>query len=187
MRQFCSLSINPLIVFLLSLSISLAGFGQHPVPTPPVGEWSPLLYLDSVQIGSQFQYDPDKIASVDVVKDYYDSARHIHGKIFIRSKVPGSFRFLSVADLTRIYSGDGKAPTIFMVDDGFLMDTTNFRIDSSYVLKVRFIRAPEIAYLNDRFSDLIIEKIIIQTKENIDRENRFWIRGEEQSLKQKKP
>jgi hypothetical protein len=181
MRHSSQQAFPPISLFLFLLFVSLTGFAQQNSETKQIAEWSPLFYLDSVNIGSQFQFDPNKIADLQIVNNYYDSVRHIHGKIFMKSKNPGSYKFLGIADLGRIYNMADKAPTIFMLNNEFLNDTSNFEIDSSYVLRVKFIRASEIVYLKDRLPDLIIEKIITRTKENIDQENQVRIRGKELS------
>src|SRR5688500_15547949 len=131
-------------ILLISFFSSLVGYGQEPSHSKPGTNWRPLVYLDSILLTGNSVFDPNKIASLNVVKNYYDSTKLIHGKIFITSNDPKSFNFLTISDITTTYKSATKTPTIFMLDNEFLKDITTFTIDSSYILKVEITRASEI-------------------------------------------
>ena len=172
-----------IFIILISFSLSFVGYGQQSSHSKTVTDWRQLVFLDSVLLTVNSIFDPNKIASIYVVKDYYDSTKQIQGKIFITSKDPKSFNFLTISDLATTYKKDTNTPTIFMLDNEFLKDTTTFKIDSSFILKVEITRTSEIEYLKNTHPDLTILKIITRTKENLDKQNEIRIRGTETTLK----
>jgi hypothetical protein len=172
-----------IFIILISICFSIVGYGQQQ-KTKPISQWQPIYFIDSVKIDlPQLFFDPNKIADINVVSNYYDSAKQIHGKMFITSKDPKDFNFLSVADITNAYKKGTKTPTIFMLDNEFLKDIAAFKIDSSYILKVEVLRASEIEYLKNTLPNLTIVKIITRTKENLDRQNQIRIQGTETTLR----
>jgi len=163
------------LIILFWLSVSLVTYGQQ--KTKPAAEWQPIYFLDSTIVElSQLHFDPDKLAEIKVDGNYYDSAKQIHGKVFITSKQPNSYNFLTIHDIAKTYYNGNYSPIIFILDNDLLKDTLNFKIDSSYVLKIELIKATEIDYLKNTFPNLIILKIVTRTKENIDKQNQIRIR-----------
>lgn len=163
-------------ISVMLISFSFIAQGQE-IKQEPIAKWRPLYYLDSVIIEPGFYFDPNKIADMNVVGNYYDSSRQIHGKVFLTSKAPKSYKFLTITDITSTYKKGIQTPTIFMVDNDFLTGTTNFKIDSSYILKVELTSTAEINYLKNAIPELTILKIITRTKENLDRQKQIRIRG----------
>jgi hypothetical protein len=165
------------IIFLISVSVSLVAFGQQNSKTKPFKEWLPLCYLDSVNIEfTQAHFDMYKLADIHIEGNYTDSARQIHGKIFMTSKVPKDYHFLTISDISRIHKIDTLSPSIFMLDNEFLKDISRFTIDSSYILRVEIIRGSEFDYLKNNIPNLTILKIIQRTEENLARQNRIMIK-----------
>lgn len=159
------------LIFLLWLSFSLAANGQQ--VSRPLSEWKPLYYLDSVNIGAtQFYFDFDKIKDINIVGDYYDSAKQVHGKVFLKSKTPGNYSFITIPDVARIYNKGSQSPTIYMIDNEFLKDISQVKIDTAYILRVDLVKTTEIAYLKDTSPGWTILKIITKTKENVDKHRR---------------
>ena len=180
-------AIMKIFTVLLLLSFSFLGYGQHPKPDPTT-EGRLLYFLDSAKIElSQWHFDLNKLSSVNVVKNYYDSTKRRRGAIFMTSKDPKSYnflpiagvinKFLSVTDILNKYQQALQKPTIFMLDDEFLKDTAAFKIDSSYVLKVEITRASEFEYLKNIIPELTIIRIMTRTKENLNKYDRIGIRG----------
>src|SRR5581483_11709324 len=93
-------TIMKIYISLLLISFSFIVQGQAITRPKPMAEWKPLYYLDSVLIEPEFYFEPNKIADVQVVSDYYDSTRQIHGKVFLTSKEPKTYRFLGIAAIT---------------------------------------------------------------------------------------
>ena len=169
-----------IFIFLLSFFVSFIVQGQQSARLKPIAEWQPLFFLDSVNTGTTpLYFDANKIAGINIVQNYFDSAKQIHGKIFITSKDPKSYHFMTIPEIANNYKRDIKMPAIFMLDNEFLKDIATFKIDSSYILKVEITTAAEIEYLKNTFPDLTIFKIITRTKENLDKQNQVRIRGTE--------
>jgi hypothetical protein len=142
----------------------------------------PMLFLDSVRITKdQMYFDPNKIETINVVKTH-DTTSKTNGKIFITSKKPHDFNFLTLAQVKNTFAKNISSPTIFMLDNEFIKDTTTFKIDFSYILKVEITKAADIAYLKNALPDFAILKIITRTKENLEKQNQIHIR-EEQTTK----
>jgi hypothetical protein len=78
-----------------------------------------------------------------------------------------------------MYNKSAKSPMLFMLDDEFLKDIDNIKIDSSYILKVEMTKTADIDYLKKAVPGLTIFKIVTKTKENLDKQNRIMIRGSE--------
>jgi hypothetical protein len=170
-------------IILSLLSFSFAGFAQKIAPAKPITEWEPMVYLDSVNVElSHLYFDVKKIGNIQVVSDYYDSARQIHGKIFIQSKDPTDFHFLPIGSITGLYKKDAQTPAIFMLDNEFLKDTSSYKIDSSYILNVELTSTNEMNYLKNAMPGLTIVKIITKTKENLDKQNQIRIRGTQSTV-----
>jgi hypothetical protein len=164
------------LLFII-LSLSLVSFGQQNSNPKPFKEWQPLYYLDSVNVEfSELHFDPEKIESMNVVKSYIDSIGQNHGKIFITSKDPKDYNFLTISDITKTYKKDTLSPTVFMLDNEFLKDITKFKIDSNYILNVELLRGSEFDYLKKIIPNLTILKIITRTKENLANQNHIYIR-----------
>ncbi len=164
------------LLFII-LFLSLVSFGQQNSNPKPFKEWQPLYYLDSVNVEfSELHFDPGKIESMNVVKSYMDSTGQNYGKIFITSKNPKDYNFLTISDIKTTYKEDSLSPTIFMLDNEFLKDITKFKIDSNYILKIELLRGSEFDYLKKNIPNLTILKIITRTKENLAKQNQIYIR-----------
>ena len=142
----------------------------------------PAYFLDSVKLMTLPCFDPEKIASIDVLNEN-DPGSDTHGKIVIKTKNPSDFKFLTIADVKAIYKAGNAGPGIIMLDNELIKDISSFRIDSSYILSVQITRGSEISYLKDTNPGLYILKIITRTKENLDRKNQIWIRGRDVSAR----
>jgi hypothetical protein len=143
-------------------------------------KWLPLFYLDSVNSGSQqLLFDANKVAEVNIVSDYYDSANEIHGKVFMRSKAGSSFNFLSIPDILKMYKIDRKATILYSIDGNLLKDISNIKLDSSYISKVQVTRSANIAYLKSTFPNLLILEIYTLGNKSSGNQNGSRIRGTE--------
>ena len=140
---------------------------------------TPIYYLDSVRVKTIGTFDPNKIDNINVVHDKDPSAPY--GKVFIKSKNPKDFNFLSAKDIARLNNISIKTISFFMLDNQIIMDTVSFKIDSSYIKKIEIIKASEIEYLPQNIPDLAILKILTDTIDNNDKYNILKI----QSINQK--
>jgi hypothetical protein len=162
------------LVLLLLVSFSLIGHAQQNTKPSAITAMQPLVYLDSVPVNILHLYfDLNKLANL-TVDEYHDSTLHINGKVFMTSKDPKGYQFLTMADLMNAYKKDAQAPTLFMVDNELLTDTSQVRIDSSYILHVKLTQSSEIAYLKNILPNLTIFKIT--TLKNAEKD-KIMIRG----------
>ena len=163
---------KPIILFI-TLFVSLVAFGQHNTVSKPFKEWQPLYYIDSVHVDfPKYHFELNKLKSMQVISSYIDSTRQIHGKVFMTSKNPKDYKFLTLRDITSTYKKEKFSPEIFILDNEFMKDTSSFRIDSSYILKIELIKGSEIVYLKKHDANMAILKITTRTKENLARENK---------------
>lgn len=171
-----------ILVLSIMSAFSIVANAQEPVKNQPVAAWQPAYYIDSLVIKTGWHFDHDKIKAANVTdlkvdKNYIDSSRQIQGRIYITLKEPVSFNFLSIDDINHTYIKEVQKPVIYMVDNEFVKDIADFKIDSSFILKVELTSADDLEYLKQSVPDLTILKIITRTKENVARQNRIIIRG----------
>lgn len=168
------------LLFILILFFNLPVFSQtisaQTDPTiSPLTKQEPQYYIDSIRVQRLEIFDPEKIESINVVKNKDSAAPN--GKVYIKIKKTETLNLLSVGDISRINHIPSGSTALFMLDNEIIKDTTNFRIDSYYILKVETVKASEIRYLPGNISNFEILKIITATKSNIERENRILVRG----------
>ena len=138
-----------------------------------VGNSEPDYYIDSVRVQALGVFDPNKIESINVVKDSTAPS----GKIYIKIKKNTTVHFLTAKDIVVMNNIIPGSISIFLLDNEIVKDTSNFSIDSSYILKVEIVKASEIKYLPENISNLSIVKIITATQANIDKEKLIFFRG----------
>ena len=155
-------------IFFLFLTLpSLHTFSQ-------TDKKEPAFYLDSVRI-PMGTFSPTKIENINVVRD--NDPTTPNGKVYIKSKNPKDFKFISAQDILKANNISIGTISIFILDNEIIKDTSTFKIDSSYILNVEVIKASEIEYLPHNIPNLAILKIFTATKENIDKQNVLRIRS----------
>lgn len=134
---------------------------------------APVFFLDSVPINGLGTFDNNKIEDFKVVSG---DAAFPNDRIYIKSKNPNDFKFLTASDILKVYHIPQGTSAIFMLDNEFISDTTAFKIDSSYILSVEVVKASEIEYLPNYIPSLEILKVFTATKENMDKQKIIRIR-----------
>ncbi len=162
------------LIFLMSLTFT--SYGQVTKTISANTKKEPLLFLDSTRIDkNQLYFDPDKIADINVVKE--------DGKIYIKSKNPKDYNFLTLKGIEKTYAKAVSGSTLFIIDNKILKDDiSTYKIDSTYILSVEVLKSTEIEYLKNRLPLLTIINIKLRTKENIDKANEIRLRGTRYSL-----
>lgn len=150
------------LISILSIFISFHAESQK---TNKKSTPEPTYFLDSIRIGKIAIFDPNKIESVNEVND--DDTTTPRGKIYIKSKNPNDFNFLSAQDIAQLNNIDRSAPIILIIDDHIVKDNSSFIIDSSYILKMWRVQVENNSFLTTNLSDQKIIKII--TPEYVDR------------------
>ncbi len=170
-------------VLVFFFSIALKSFGQVKEVNKYDAENKVWYFLDSVRIGkNQMYFAPDKIANINVVKEK-DTLNQGVGIIYIKSKNPKDFNFLTLESIEKTYTKKVSSSTLFMINNVILKnELSTYKIDSAYILNVEVLKATEIEYLKDRMPLLTIINIKLKTKENIDKANEIRLRGIRYSL-----
>jgi hypothetical protein len=126
---------------ILCSSVSFAVCAQQPEHTHAPAYF----YLDSVVVEiAKLHFDAAKIVDVDVVKSYDKATKQPSSNIFVKSKDPKDFNFLSIRDITRQHKTDDRLPVIYMLNNEFLKDTAGIKIDSTYILEVVMTKVPSL-------------------------------------------
>jgi hypothetical protein len=135
-------------------------------------------YLDNVKIGkNQLFFDANKIASVQVMKEN-DTTKDVQGSIFIGSKDPHDFNFLSMAEIEKRFTNASPSATVFMINNEVLKDAIDsYKIDSSYILNVNVLEAKDIPNLKADFAGLTMVMINLKTSVDMSKTNQIRLRG----------
>ncbi|MDB5231933.1 MAG: hypothetical protein JWN76_2738 [Chitinophagaceae bacterium] len=162
-----------IFLLLLCISFSVAVPAQRKRSAKNTTTSQPAIFLDSVNIGNTiFEFDPDMMTKISVGKD---DSKYPNGRIYITTKNPGSFHFLTMKEIIANYKIKTRGTALYMLDNEFIKDTSAFRIDSSYILKIVLIPGSDFSYLK-KPGRLTIVKIIPRTKANL--ESQLRIRGD---------
>ncbi|GAA4340624.1 hypothetical protein GCM10023149_52210 [Mucilaginibacter gynuensis] len=130
----------------------------------------PAYYLDSVKFGNSletFVFDMDKIAEISVMKNEGPA-----GAVYIKSKNPADFNFLSLPQVALYYTGK-KGPYLFMLNGKILTDISQIKIDASFIAICQKTNTKDIAYLKGTPAMSILN---IQTRDKVKKET--FIRGQ---------
>jgi hypothetical protein len=163
------------ILLLSILLISAACRGQSRAQfSPSIQKDGPQFFLDSQRLVCMPYLDPEKLEDINVVKNL-DSVTGQYGRVYMRSKYPHVFHFL---DLPEIAASQHLSPSgcLFMIDNEWVKDLNDVRIDSSYILRCEIMNTKEIGYLQN-YPLLNIVNIRMRTKDNLEKEKIIHLRG----------
>ena len=143
----------------------------------------PAVFVDSKLVpGNLLEYfDPNEIETVNVVKkDSTINGVLYRGQIYITSKVPKKYDFITLEQIRSEYTKIKSNDVIFMVNGIFIKDNIDtFKLDRNYILKVEVTNSE--AFYNFRKSDTKFDIINIlgKTKENLDAKNKALPKAQE--------
>ena len=121
-----------IIFWFLSLGFSTISFAQL-----KLYDNKPSVYLDSAKIELEyFLFDHNKIEKFDVVKNHSATLTNNSDRIYITTKQPKNFNFLSYGEIKRKYFSDKIKPILLLLNGNFIKNFTKINIDSSYISKV---------------------------------------------------
>jgi len=99
-----------IIFCFLGLGLSIISFAQL-----KLYDNKPSVYLDLTKIELEyFLFDQNKIEKFEVVKNNFASSTNNSGSIYITSKQPKNFNFLSYVEIKRKYFSDKTKPILFL-------------------------------------------------------------------------
>src|SRR5665213_3613665 len=123
-------------VALLLFLFSFSAYGQEVIQHKPIAEWPPLFYLDSVNVEmSKLLFDANKLSAIKVTNNYYDSSMQIHGKVYMTSKDPKSYNFLTISQILRSYKKGIQTRTTLLVQNAGIKYPKSTMRDST-ILKI---------------------------------------------------
>ena len=171
-RQFYPNIMKFIALFFLT-SLTVTSFAQITNSVNTNYKKEVLYFLDSVKIDKNAMYfDPNKIAAINVVKEK-DTTNEIVGSVYMKSKNPKAYNFLTLTGIEKTYAKAVSGSTLFMIDNMILKDDiSTYKIDSTYISSVVILKSTEIEYLKNTRPLLIIINIKLKTKENA-----IYIRG----------
>lgn len=149
-----------IIFSLLSIVFSTFSFGQL-----LINNTKPDVYLDSNQIELEhFLFDQNKIEKFDVVKENSDARINTRASIYMTSKMPQSFDFLSYQQIKTKYFSDRTKPILLLLNGNFIKSPAKLNIDSSYINKVEVETGEEYKELKNLYPTMAIVNIILNNK-----------------------
>jgi hypothetical protein len=141
------------------------------------------MFLDSTLVLTKMMeyIDPNDIKSVNVIKkDTTINGVLYHGQIYIISKEPKKYNFMSLEQIKFEFTQIKRNDVVYMVNGVLIKDDIEaFKLDRSYILNVEVTNSE--AFYNFRKSDTKFDilNILGKTKENIETKNKFLLRGYE--------
>ena len=144
-----------IIFCFLALGFSIVSFAQI-----SFYHNKPFVYLDSIQIDLEYYlFDQIKIARVDVVKNKIETQTNNSGSIYITSKHPQSFNFLSYEEIKRKYFFDNTKPILLLLNGNLIKSAAKINIDSSYIRKVEVDKGEDFKELKNIYPNMAVVNI----------------------------
>ncbi|MXV49594.1 hypothetical protein GS399_01305 [Pedobacter sp. HMF7647] len=137
-------------------------------------EGMPLFFIDSVKFKVLPFFAVDKIADLQIVGYKEGSKVYVNGEMYFKLKNSKSLNLLTLDQIAKNYGIHAKS-LIYMVDGQFVRDTSDIKIDSSYVYKCLIHKSGDFKYLN--VAPLTILNVLTRNKENLDRDTIRYIKG----------
>lgn len=166
--------------YLLNFSIlffTTLFFGQNTKTEEPA------VFIDSNLIArNAIEYiNQNEIESVNVVKkDTIINAVLFRGQLYITSKNPKKYDFLTLEKIKNEFTKIKSNDVVYMVNGAFIKDNIDtFKLDRNYIFAVEVTNSE--AFYNLKKGDIKFDIINIlgKTKENLENKNKILIRGHE--------
>ena len=162
-----------IIFCFLGLGFSIISFAQL-----KLYDIKPSVYLDSTKIELEyFLFDQNKIEKFEVVKNNFASLTNTSGSIYITSKQPKNFNFLSYVEIKRKYFSDKTKPVLLLLNGNFIKNASKINIDSSYISKVEVETGADYEELKNLYPSLAIVNIRLKNINYINDERQISLQG----------
>lgn len=128
-------------------------------------------YVDNIYVGDNTlpcHFDPDQILSLNVDKE--------SSKIFMTTKNPANFNFLSLQEIRNKYVKSSNPSALYLLDGRLVKDHSQ-KIDEKYILSIQISTSDSIVSLKDAQVKFDIIEISTRSKENLKKSNTLMIRG----------
>ena len=139
----------------MGLCFSIISFAQL-----KIYDNKPSVYLDSTKIELEyFLFDQNKIEKFEVVKNHFATQTNNSGSIYITSKQPQNFNFLSYKEIKRKYFSNKTKPVLLLLNGNFVKNFAKINIDSSYISKVEVETGDDFMELKNIYPNMAIVNI----------------------------
>jgi tRNA A37 threonylcarbamoyladenosine modification protein TsaB len=141
-------------------------------------QMEPVYFINGQHIKSSTirTLDPNLIKEMNVEKDSVElNGNNYYGKIYITTKNNYQPKLISLNKLQKKYTTTSNNPIVFLLDNEIIdEDYDNFLIDENYILK---IEVTDLANSKEKLNITLV-KLFTRSRENIEKENKIYIRGE---------
>lgn len=135
----------------------------------------PKYFLDSTLIGACLP-----LFSMNEIKDVKVNTDSKFGEVYVATKNPGSFRFMTLEEIKNKYVKSPAPATLYMIDNNLLKgNIANVKIDENYILNINILSESDFGSLKGAVKDIDIIKITTKSEENLERAGQVYIRGTE--------
>jgi hypothetical protein len=141
-------------IILLGCLLGLCGFTNAQLVSRPqkMPADSMTFYIDSQKVDLKlFFFDGDNIKDISLLSN----------RMYITWKTPHPV-FLTLKDIASRQTGSTRSNILYIIDDSVIKDTTNIRIDPSYILRVKYDSTTDKNYLSPSYRQMGL--ILIETK-----------------------
>lgn len=145
-------------LILIAITIALSGYSQVDKMKT---NFEPDYYLNSSKIDFKKVYlNPKSIESINISKNNENG--HPNGEVHIVSK-KDKLSFLNLQQVLIQYAvqSGSKDPVLFIIDNNVMYDTSDIRIDKSYIKQVKVNNLGQTNYINKKSAHLTIVQIIL--------------------------
>lgn len=135
----------------------------------------PRYFLDSTLVGTCLP-----LFSMSEIKDVKVNSDSKFGEVYVATKNPGLFRFMTLEEIRNKYVKSPARATLYVIDNNLLKgNVTNLKIDENYILNINILSESDFGSLKGAVKDMDIIKITTKSEENLERANQIYIRGTE--------
>ena len=165
------------LFILYTLFFTTLFFGQNNKTEEPA------VFIDSNLIArNAIEYiNQNEIESVNVVKkDTIINAVLFRGQLYITSKNPKKYDFLTLEKIKNEFTKIKSNDVVYMVNGAFIKDNIDtFKLDRNYIFAVEVTNSEVFYNLKKGDIKFDIINILGKTKENLENKNKILIRGHE--------
>jgi len=135
----------------------------------------PKYFLDSALVGASLPpFSRNEIKEILVSKD------NRFGEVYIATKNPGIFRFMTLDEIKNKYVKSPSSATLYMIDnDQVKGNIADLKIDENYILNINILSENDFGSLKGAVKNINIIKITTKSEENLERAGQVYIRGAE--------
>lgn len=133
----------------------------------------PKYFLDSILMGASLP-----LFSKAEIKEVLVNKNNKFGEVYIATKNPGLFRFMTLDEIKNKYVKSPSPATLYMIDNDLVKgNIADLKIDENYILNINVLSENDFGSLKGSVKDIDIIKITTKSEENLERAGQVYIRG----------